>query len=36
MDSFGHPTGTNAIKKFNDDAIQNQDKKNKEFNSQNK
>jgi hypothetical protein len=23
MDSFGHPTGTEAVKKFNDDAIKN-------------
>ena len=23
MDSFGHPTGTEAIKKFNEDALKN-------------
>lgn len=36
MDFFGHPTGTNAVKKFNEDAIENQGKKNNEFNNQNK
>ena len=28
MDSFGHPTGTEAVKKFNDDAL-NKDAENK-------
>jgi hypothetical protein len=23
MDSFGHPTGTEAVKKFNEDALKN-------------
>ncbi len=36
MDFIGHPTGTNAVKKFNEDAIENQGKKNNEFNNQNK
>lgn len=36
MDFFGHPTGTNAVKKFNEDAIEKQGKKNNEFNNQNK
>jgi hypothetical protein len=26
MDSFGHPTGTEAVKKFNEDAIEKEKK----------
>ena len=36
MDSFGHPTGTEAVKKFNEDALKkNSDEKN-EIENQNK
>jgi len=36
MDSFGHPTGTDAVKKFNEDALKkNSDEKN-EIDNQNK
>jgi len=36
MDSFGHPTGTKAIKKFNEDALKNNFDKQTEINKQKK
>ncbi len=31
MDSFGHPTGTEAVKKFNEDALKKREDKNGKF-----
>jgi len=36
MDSFGHPTGTEAVKKFNEDALKNNANEKNEFDNQNK
>ena len=37
MDSFGHPTGTEAVKKFNEDALKNNpNEKNEPDNQKNK
>ena len=36
MDSFGHPTGTEAVKKFNEDALNNNVDKQTEINNQKK
>jgi len=35
MDSFGHPTGTEAVKKFNEDALKNNDNEKIELGNQN-